>query len=190
MKNFFIAILILLVLGLGGYLVYDKVILNDEDEEIVENCEKEEIAENEKEEVTYSYSEIAGAYYVLVDRDIEDMSNASVGYTLYLWENGTFNYGFAMNAQGTICGNYVIEGNKIILNYLYETNMGTGLFHKEGVGSLEIIDKDTIVDNDNLHGTENITEKIELKRTNDSNILNNQENYNLNTLIEKNETEE
>lgn len=179
MKNIFMTVLIVLVLVLGGYIVYDKVISNNEEEKTVE---KEENKEVEKEEVTYSYKEIAGAYHGSVAVEIEDWPEAKIGYTLYLWENGTFSYRWAMNAHGTIHGNYIIEDNKIVLNYLYETNTGTGIFPIEGDGVLEIINKDTIVDNDDLHGKD-VTEKIEMKRTTDSYISNDQENYNVNTLL-------
>lgn len=46
-----LVILSILVIGLGGFIVYDKVLKNDETTDVVENKEEKEEVENEKEEI-------------------------------------------------------------------------------------------------------------------------------------------
>ena len=48
MKNVVITILVILVLGLGGYLVYDKVIDKDVNEEVQEESKEFDLAEAKK----------------------------------------------------------------------------------------------------------------------------------------------
>ena len=50
MKNVFIAILLFLVIGLGGYLVYDKVLSNETDKNATNQNKKEENKQGEKKE--------------------------------------------------------------------------------------------------------------------------------------------
>ena len=43
-------------------------------------------------------------------------------------------------------GNYIIEDNTIVLNYLFETNSGAGIDVTTGTKKITITDADTLVD--------------------------------------------
>lgn len=51
MKNIFIVVLLFLVIGLGGYLVYDKILSSDDNKTIAENKKQENKQEKKEEEV-------------------------------------------------------------------------------------------------------------------------------------------
>lgn len=116
-----IIILILLVLGLGGYIVYDKIITK-ENEEITENeIDKDNTKENEvieTKEVSYNYSDIKGLY--------EGKNNSSLIH-LYLEDDGTFVYDMQSSTHGSFLGNYIIENNQLKLNTIFWEGNGAGL---------------------------------------------------------------
>lgn len=168
-KNIFLVVLVLLVIGLGGYIVYGKVV--DKDKESTDS--KVEVKENTtttKEETVkkYTYKEIAGNYYFETDAKIADMPGAMARFYLVLDERGTFNYRYTNgNSPMGILGNYIIENNKITLNYIFETNGGAGIAYKEGskiidINNNELIDNDSLVES--ISGT-----KIEWKKSTTSN---------------------
>ena len=148
-NNVVTVILVMLVLGLGGFLVYDKVIDKD-----VEKGSKEEVKveQTKKEEVKeYTYKDLAGNYYFETDAKIASMPGAMARFWLVLDEKGTFNYQYSNgNAPSGLLGNYYIEDDKIILNYYFETNSGVGIFYKEGskiiyIEEGKIIDKESLI---------------------------------------------
>ena len=69
-KNILIGILIVIILGLGGYLVYDKILNNDQDNQ-VENIKTEQDLETE-------YME---------EKNVDDLDNDSVELKNYVIEN-------------------------------------------------------------------------------------------------------
>ena len=116
-----IIILLLLVLGLGGYIIYDKIITK-ENEEITENeIDKDNTKENEvveTKEVSYTYQEIKGLY--------EGKSGPSTIH-IYLEDDGTFVYVMSSTAYSTYLGNYIIENNQLKLNTIFWEGNGAGL---------------------------------------------------------------
>ena len=131
MKNVVITILALLVLGLGGYLVYDKVI--DKKDTKCENVSNEQTD-------LYTYSDIKGTYEYKTEIDyMEERVEATA--TLLLYENGTFYYfGYG---SGKI-GNYIIEGNKVKLNTIFKFGNGMVLEPEEGSELLTINSNNTL----------------------------------------------
>lgn len=120
-----VTILILLVLGLGGFIVYDKVLkdnttTNDiSKKEATKNNETTIEKENNKDEKnTYTYQEIKGLY---------EGKWASWTIHLYLEDDGTFVYDEQSSTHGSCLGNYIIEDNQIKLNSLFWEGNGAGL---------------------------------------------------------------
>ena len=121
-------ILTVLVVGLVGYIVYDKVAapknegsLNTETKERLWCLfKKVNISLNNNEVVkTYSYSSIKGAYKS--QSTSQACGEGSIeNYSMKLYENGLFEItaNSGCSSSETI-GNYIIEGNKIILNELF-----------------------------------------------------------------------
>lgn len=117
-----IIILILLVLGLSGYIIYDKydkVLIKEEKSE--KNIVKEETKQEENEVIeksSYKYSEIKGLYEGYYE---------NWKLTLYLEEDGTFVYDANAQTHASNLGNYIIEDNQIKLNSIFWEGNGAGL---------------------------------------------------------------
>lgn len=92
MKNVLIIVLSIIVLCLGGYLVYDKIILNDNNGEVVDNNENnssegnDDVDNNNNEESNYDYkmidsllNEYLGGYINRVDVDGSNVIGTSEG---------------------------------------------------------------------------------------------------------------
>lgn len=94
-----IIILTILVIGLSGFIVYDKVL--EEETNIADNNN-----ENTEEE-QYTFSDFSGTVF--------QNNDGSGNNYLILWDNGTYSY------EGSL-GNYIVEGKIIKLNYIFENN--------------------------------------------------------------------
>ena len=79
-----------------------------------------------EEKESYSYASMEGIYKLSTEVEI-DGGKEKAGATLYLWRDGTFKYEQSVLAPMGQLGNYIIEENKIKLNYLFETNSGAGV---------------------------------------------------------------
>ena len=150
-----VIILCLLVLGLSGYIVYDKVF-----SEVQET-------DNNTASLVYDYSNIKGVYGA--NKTVEvDNNNESASFTLYLWENGTFKYEHSIYAPSGIIGNYVLVNNKIVLNYLFETNSGTGLNITKGSKEIAINEDGTLTDKNYVYlGNSSISITLSRKEENE-----------------------
>ena len=105
-----VVILSLLVVGLGGYIVYDKV-LSKEDSNI--NNDKCDISEK------YDFVSMSGYYF-------KNENDSNPSYGLYLLKNGMFKIRYTnMSTYGYI-GNYTIMGDTLTLNYWFKYNSGAG----------------------------------------------------------------
>ena len=172
----FLLILTIIAIVIMGYFIYNLYnekanetnrvdSLNGESNEnkssysVIENNAKG----NQKEEVqtNYSYSDIQGFYKgIAKDKDNEGMNR---NYELYLSENGTYIYqSFVDNQVGTI-GNYTISGDKIILNYLFNTGNDISLTATEGKKTLNIGENNLITDSE---PEKTKSTSIELKKEN------------------------
>lgn len=133
----------------------------------------------------YDYKSIKGLYKYTSETMKDDTGNEyNASYNLYLYENGTFNYRMTTMGIFGYMGNYIIENNTIILNYLFETNSGAEIDVTTGTKTITITDKDTLVDAEQSINMVNMksvtlekttaTEENEFLKGNDfSNILKN-----------------
>ena len=110
-----VVVLSLLVVGLGGYIVYDKILNND----VSDNGNADNIKDDDSH--TYNFSVMEGYYFKQ-----ENDTNGESSYGLYLLANGMFKIRYAgMSPYGYI-GNYTIENDILTLNYWFKFNSGTG----------------------------------------------------------------
>lgn len=101
---------------------------------------------NEETSNNYSYSDIQGFYKgVARDKDEEETNRE---YELYLSENGTYLYIDYLEAQVGTIGNYIVNGDKIILNYLFAIGNDISLTATEGKKTLNIGKNNLITDSE------------------------------------------
>ena len=148
---------------------------------------------NKSEEIkTYSYSDISG-FYTFKDNNPNSENREELStfeYYLYLSENGTFRYQYTMNTVSSTLGNYIIVGDEIRLNYLFNGGSDAGLYATNGAKVLKIIDKNTLVDNNAHFAKQGGSKSINLTRDTNSNYYNKDEfdvNYLINNYILDNE---
>lgn len=152
-----IAIIVIAVMGYFMFKAYnDKAELEDKlanansqnknlSKEIVSAQTATESAKETKVEETiktYSYKDIKGFYSFekKIQDDIEEY------YYLYLYENGTFKYQYGTMGVSSIIGNYIIEGNKLVLNKIFVGGGDVGLRTASGEMELTINSDGTITD--------------------------------------------
>lgn len=174
-----VIILCLLVLGMGGYIIYDKV-LNDN--ENLEQTPKILNTQKEETKITKNINDIAGQYVVeYTNLKTEDGNNNKGTITLNLYDNGIFGYTYSQYAPYGTFGNYYIDGDTIVLTTWFNTTSGTDLIIAKGSKTLKINSDGTISDN-NIKAKELIDNEItEATLTkNDTNL--NSENMPSNSL--------
>lgn len=171
-KVVLIVILLLALLGVSGYVVYDKFISKENDEKYSKletkynKLEKQykELKENEKQENTqpaaYNYSNIKGLYAFTGNV----VGEVTPEYKLNLYENGMFYYNYNTQPGGGKIGNYIINNNTIVLNYLFSTNMDVSLTTLNETNTLIINQDGSLTDNNQPISI--VTDKtITLKKT-------------------------
>ena len=127
----FLGIIIGVVLVLCVLLLTGSI---NENTSISDKIDKEVTGSN------YSLSNLAGYYEFLGSEIIApDGNKATPTYKLYLCSNGIFRYTYydCCASSGEI-GNYYFDGNKIILNFMFNTSNGTDLFITRGSKELTI----------------------------------------------------
>ena len=137
-------VLTVLVMGLVGYMIYDKVAKPEVKCNVGETTkegENKNVADNNEVVKTYSYSSIKGAYKSQSTIDVgcgEDATGVK-GYSMNLYDNGLFeiyeNHGCS---SVHVLGNYIIEGNKVILNTLFHRDNINGDANTRGSYTFEI----------------------------------------------------
>ena len=139
------------------------------------------------EKTTYTYEEIKGLYSFESEITKDENDNEyKKSYTLYLYENGTFRYRNSTFAPTGYIGNYIIIDDKIILNYLYSTNSGVGIFAAKGSTEIKIINNnellmlEDLLDKNNKNG-------VTLKKDISSERISQYEKTTVNDLIEQEE---
>ena len=153
MKNIIITILVMLVLGLGGFLVYDKVI--DKKEEVSNQEETNEKVENAEENV-YTYKDVAGNYYYEQEVKDDERPGLMQRFGLILSEDGTFSYTQAIDAAGGVIGNYMINGNVITLNYIATTASDVSLVPVFDKTHTLIINEDKSITDENVEDRKSV----------------------------------
>ena len=114
---------------------------------ITSNEFNQNIKDDNKETVKYDYKSIKGLYkYIGETMKDENGNEFNASYNLYLYENGTFNYAMGTFGPFGYIGNYIIENNNIILNYLFSTNSGAGIDVTSGSKIITINNNNTLVD--------------------------------------------
>ncbi len=103
--------------------------------------------DNSTEMMEYTYDNIKGLYTYTSETRIDTQGNEfNSYYYLYLYENGTFNYRMGTAAPYGYMGNYIIKDNTIVLNYLFSTNSGAGIYVTTGSKTITITAEDTLID--------------------------------------------
>ena len=100
-------LLSILVVVLGGYIVYDKLLSNNDVDSTIDN--------NENNGEQYSFGDFSSRVF-----------NSKTGepqYFLTLWDDGKYMYTNDKHEEETL-GEYKVEGNKIKLTYLYTIDRG------------------------------------------------------------------
>lgn len=120
------------------------------------------IVENKKNnEKVYDYKTVSGLYTSNIKIDnLED----EAFYSLYLFENGMYKYEYGVMVPSGTIGNYVIEGNKIILNELFSTgsDVSTTVIPEKTMITISINEDGSLADNNNVISVddENIKNKL------------------------------
>lgn len=134
-----VVILCILVLGLGGYILYDKVLNEDTNmpniDNKIDNNENNDSDLNNQLQCSKTVSEISGRY-----KDETDYIH------LELYKNGVFVYTFNKYAESGSMGNYVVDGDKIILTYWFNTGSDVSLGFTKGTKTLYINSDGSITD--------------------------------------------
>ena len=144
-KKFIIFLLVLVILGVGGYAAYDKGLFDGlidkyikQDEKDSKKSKKEdnnsEKQENLAEEKIYSFASIKGLYKGTTKMN-QNNQEVDVNANLYLWEDGTFIY---QRNTTSVAGNYTLDKSVIKLNYLVIKGNGATEFVK-GDGSMSFV---------------------------------------------------
>ena len=162
MKNrLSIVIIVLLVLALGGLCVYTFCI---------KKCECVECKKNtmdKKDSVDgYTYEEMEGTYKTTL-KIYDGEKDVDVNFTLTLYRNGTFRYTYAMVAKEGHLGNYIISGNKIVLNNLFRQTSSPEYIVEKGSSFLTINEDKTITDTNQPYSQYSDTKSITFTKTND-----------------------
>lgn len=154
-------ILAILVITIGSYIIYDNFIIDNNN--LANNNNNNDISNNT--ENTYTYNNIAGVYSALVTFDDPNSEEDNANFTLSLSNNGTFEYVRSQHAPIGIIGNYIIDGNKIVLNYWFNNASGTDLWVTEGTKTLTIDSSTNITDNNPKYSEYGLT-KVTLSKQN------------------------
>lgn len=123
-KNIIIIILVLIVLGFGGFIVYDKIIVEDETAELNKQVEslKKEISDlnksKEADDSNNKINSIVGEYSYTKNNP----NGSSLIITVDFMEDGTYYEKIAGTSASIIYGTYIIDNNKITLNQLFNHN--------------------------------------------------------------------
>ena len=143
-------------------------------------CKDNNSQQTTTQDIKYTNKDIAG-YYTAEDKINSDSETVTIGYHLYLFENGTFRYQYVMNTIQSTLGNYTIVGNEIHLNYLFNGGSDASLTATNGSKILTINEDKTITDNNAFFASKGASKTIKLEKTTNSNTNINE--YDVNYLI-------
>ncbi len=163
-KNIVIVILLILVLGLAGYLGYDKFL----SEKAVENASdntNSEIADTTKADNTENdyqifaknlKSQLSRYDENNLNRQFVNNDNVRYPYTIYLNENGSLFVKYSNSELNAKYGDYKISDD-VLSFYVIETGNG-------GMSMLYFINDDGTVGSANVHFIEGATDQITVKK--------------------------
>lgn len=148
-------------------VVNNMVIENTEKEETVNsvaNEEKTDSAEASSGNKDYiTFKDVVGNYYAVDDSNTS--SDEPIKYSLYLTDAGTYFYEQAIVTEAGIVGNYIIDGNKIILNKLFYTNNSAEVTAASGTIELTFNQDGTITDSKGISEKTVVLKKDPTKET-------------------------
>lgn len=116
------------------------------------NMEEENVIEEKANTKTYTYDNIKGTYEVTKKFKTGEDSDVAY-YDLYLYADGTYVYDYVTELAGApfgIMGNYMINGNEIILNKLFSHGSDVGVTKDKGQIKLTINNDGSLTDKNNL----------------------------------------
>lgn len=156
-KTVAIIILIVMVLGLGGYLSYNifdnKKIIDNKNSEIkdlknevkeIKEANKKSNSKTKDSKKEYTYENLKGIYEFNGQKDTN--GNQDI-FSLQLDENGLFVYNSAKYADAGYVGNYTIVNDEIHLNIIFSHGSDAALVVESGTKVLKIESANKIIDN-------------------------------------------
>lgn len=194
-KVVIIIILLVISLGLVGYLGYHITVSDKEKVDEIRDLKKEieglkvdnkELKSNNKtsdKKVNYTLENMEGEYIFKSESKKDENGNEySTNYKLTLNKNGLFKYTLSELYESGIIGNYFIEDDKLILNYVFHHGNDAALdvLNKnstiKGSYTLKISDKNTIVEsNPKVINSREESKQIKLIKNESNQIENIQE---------------
>ena len=168
MKNYRLVmfLLIIIVLILGSFCILfatNKIVFksNDEVSNQKDNKQDDVLVNNN----VYDYSEVSGLYKFESENLVDDSGNEyKETYNLYLYGNGTFVCKITGLVPFGYMGNYIIENDKIKLNYLFSFNSGANIKVITGDNVLTINTNGTL--NGKIQSSDSNSKNIILTKTN------------------------
>ena len=147
--------LIVIIIGLSGFIVYDKTNNKTDKKESTTKINVEKDNKATTKNTKYDISNVKGIYVYNNGKDTSDANYEK--YELILLDNGLFVYTLSNVSNNTIIGNYYIDNNNVVLNYLYASGVigGPSLLTISGSRKLNI-NGDSLIDNNTSIGNEYI----------------------------------
>ena len=111
----------------------------------------------------YDYGNLKGLYSFrkVLGYDENGEYDIIVNYDLYLYENGTFIYRNDMSlSPSAFLGNYVIEDDQILLNYMFRAGSGVGMTYVSDNKVIKINSLTSLTDNKQPIESDLIKDKI------------------------------
>lgn len=111
----------------------------------------------------YDYGNLKGLYSFrkVLGYDENGKYDIIVNYDLYLYENGTFIYRNDMSlSPSAFLGNYVIENDQILLNYMFRAGSGVGMTYVSDNKVIKINSLTSLTDNKQSIESDLIKDKI------------------------------
>ena len=142
-----IIFLILIILGLAGYICYDKFIANNETKCLINN-NGQVPNKAQKDEPVFTYDIISGIFEYKVDYKPEGTDDLfSYFANLYLLEDGTIRFNQGDQAANGYVGNYIIDNDELKITEWFGTGSDASLGITKTIKTFtyKIKDKNTII---------------------------------------------
>lgn len=89
----------------------------------------------------------------------ENGNEGQFAFYLSLYENGTFNYRMSFLVPFGYIGNYIIKDDAIVLNYLFRTTSGAGIFRTTGTKTIIINSESNLIDSNPMEDVDYLNNK-------------------------------
>lgn len=128
---------------------------------------KAEATNEQSKAKSYTYNDVKGTYKFSKEIKRDKDYKPTADYALYLYPDGTYMYEHSIEAAQGIMGNYMIEGEEIILNKLFGHGSDIGVFAEKGQIKLKINKDGSLTDKNNLLREKELS-NIKLKKESSS----------------------